>query len=78
MITLTFLSATDERVDEREDSNNSECLNINDIVNNIITSSTSWDDSIKHYLTLFGERRKELDNINGVQKLTKDRLMIGH
>ena len=74
---VTFMSATDERVDEREDSNNSEFLNVNDTENNKKTSSTSWDDNIKHYLILLGERSKELDNISGVRKLTKDRLMIG-
>ena len=43
---------------------------------NTKTSSTSWDDNIKHYLILLYERSKDLDNINDVRKLTKDRLII--
>ena len=45
--------------------------------NNSKTSSTSWDDNIKHYLLLLGERGKDLNNINRVRKLIKDTLMIG-
>ena len=74
---VTFISNNDERVDESEDSNNSEFSNVNDTENNTKKSFTSWDDNIKHYLILLGESSKDLDNINSVRKLTKDRLMIG-
>ena len=52
---VTFMSATDKRVDEREDPNNSKLSNVNDTENTTKTS-TSWDDNIQHYLLLLGER----------------------
>ena len=41
------------------------------------SSSSSWKDDTNNYLILLGERSKDLDNVYGVRKLTKDRLMIG-
>ena len=72
---LSFKSADDKR----EDSINLELSSVDNTESNIQPYSSSWDDTIKHYLILIllGERSKDLDNVNGVRKLIKDRLMLG-
>ena len=70
---LSFKSADDER----EDSINLELSGVDNTESNMQPYSSSWDDNIKHYLILLGERSKDVDNVYGVQKLTKDRLMFG-
>ena len=70
---LSFKSADDER----EDSINLESSSVDNTESNIKPYSSSLNDNIKHYLILMGERSKDLDNVYGVRKLTKNRLMLG-
>ena len=75
---MTFKSFDNEQGDEKEDSSNLELSTLNETETTLEPSSpSSWKDDTKNYLILLGERSKDLDNVYGVRKLTKDRLMIG-
>lgn len=44
----------------------------------LASSSPTVDEITKIYLPLLNQRNKEIDNVYGVRKLTKDRLMVGN